>query len=510
MLWRCFLSAAVALPFAGAPGFAQDPSVQRANGKLAITARSILRKYCIECHNLTHAADPAHTGFSILNHQELVGPNAGRPDLKFVERGKPASHLIQLIESGTMPPGGRDRPTDAELKSLRDWIVAGAPSYPQAFDEPTTLKVMLGDFAGCDPNDKPYIRYISFAHLIVDGQAVPDIGALQADLQRALIDTTDMPVPVFPHIVDDTATLYRIDIRKLGWSNRDLFQSEYPTPNTAYPLTPYDLILLDYPYGFTIPNDNPESVALRNYLETTKPIRPVPFIRGDWLGKAIALDEPLATELKWLMELSQALQNKPGRSKLGPFQTPFAKSAALKLPPATPARRPILPLGSAHALDVATDPPPFAFQASVVMTAGKSLRTVAVNDPFRIEVESDANVHLTLINVMSNGEYRLLPFGGRTDLIPGKPRLLTPQDSGAFVVSSIDKGLDESMEYFIVIASQDPIPRDSMTIVRSRHTDYSPTSKKGPIWRLVFNPKSGTLDETRIIRKVIPLKITRN
>src|SRR5438045_536798 len=139
------LTVAAALPVRGAE------LTRRERGDLAIHSRAILKKYCGECHGEEKAVS-----FSVLNHAQLL--SASHP-VPFVSLKR--SQVIELIEDGSMPPGGRNRPTEKDIETLKAWVDANAPSYPKAFDDQTTLRLMLDDW-----KQNPSVRYLSFAHLI--------------------------------------------------------------------------------------------------------------------------------------------------------------------------------------------------------------------------------------------------------------------------------------------------------------------------------------------------------
>ncbi len=135
---------------------------RREKGDLAIQARGILKKYCSECHS----GEASQRGtILVLDHTKLVA--AGPNKVPFVfPRNPNASQIVQFIEDGSMPPGFRPRPTDDEIATLKKWIAESAPSYPKAFDNRNTLKVMLDDMDRQPAESIRYLRYLSLAHLV--------------------------------------------------------------------------------------------------------------------------------------------------------------------------------------------------------------------------------------------------------------------------------------------------------------------------------------------------------
>jgi hypothetical protein len=505
--------AALLVALAAGPGRADDLD-RRAKGDLAIQARNILRTYCVECHGPNHKEAAAHTSFGVLTHKELVNADPARAGLTFVPKdGKGKSHLIELIECGSMPPGGRKRPTDKELDVLKEWATrAGAASYPEAFDDATTLKVMLDDLDARQA-DAEFLRYLSFAHLVRDDTPLPDLKEAEERLKKSLQNSRRGRGD--PEPVDDSATLFRVDIRQFGWHTRDLFQRFEPgQAGGVYPMNPYDVILLDYPFGYTLAKGDGEAGRLKRYLDAAKQVRPVAFVRADWLTDALTVDEPLDVDLASLMELADARDKGAKTLPKGPKVRPFPTCCSLSLPVFPDMRRPILPLGAAHSGDVSTDPAPFKFTAAIAAGGKKPVETLVVNTPFKIEVTSEREVYLLVLNVLPDGEIKVQPLDGGQVLKGGTPRLLRPEGTDDFAISSIDGGKPGATEHFIVFASEFEIKRDSLTIVRSVHPPYDPKkSDSGPIWRIVFKPEAGAVDADKagsVVRKVLPLKVTRN
>jgi hypothetical protein len=538
MLRRPVLAGLIVLAATAAPAPAQD---RRARGDLAIQARDILRRYCGECHGPDYKTSPAQTGLGVLDHRQLVNRAAGR-QVTFVPRdGASTSHLLELIECGSMPPGGRTRPTEDEIGVLRKWLAARAPSYPQAFDDRTTLAVMLDDLdqirAGTLPPpppgqkrkwpppttaDIPYVRYLSLAHLVQDGQALPNLRAAEFKLHKALIkagmNSQDAPEPV-----DDTATLFRFDVRSVGWDARDLFTEMNHAGDPlggVSPLIPYDLILLEYPHGFTLPEKDPFADGLQKYLTAAKQaglIRPVAFVRADWLTDALVKevrekddtvsfeDQPLGEELKSLVALKAGLDagKLPRGPKLQPL-TPrwFPAADPIRVAGFADGRRPLPPFGALYARDVAPDPAPFELTARIVGEGGKPIDVVRTQKPdlYWIELQAQKDAHFLVLVILADGGTRVQEVLGGSKLTAGQSRQLRPPNQGAFRLVSRMSGQDEVVCY-VVFAAEAEIRPECLTIVRSKHAEPY-------VHRFVFDPAAGGLDPQKVVRKVLPLRVT--
>ena len=118
-----------------AGGGAAQRAEHRAARDRAIAARQVLFKYCRECHG----GEATAGRLTVVDHNRLVDP--GPVPVPFASRKKdsPRSQIVEFMTDGSMPPGGRDRPTPEEVKAVEEWLAAAAPGYPKAFDDATTL-----------------------------------------------------------------------------------------------------------------------------------------------------------------------------------------------------------------------------------------------------------------------------------------------------------------------------------------------------------------------------------
>lgn len=470
----------------------------RDRGDLAIAARAILKKYCAECHG----DKPARTGLSVLDYKQIT---AKAPPVPFVNLDDPAhSQVLEFIEDGSMPPGGRPRPTADEIAKLRAWVQAKAPGYPRAFDDPTTLATMLDDWTAQEQQDRPYLRYVSLAHLIRDDRSLPDLKSQAFRLQQALAAASGVAAALEP--VDPAATIFRLDLRALGWETRDLFSRvEKGLPQgDAYPIIPFDLILLEYPPGFASPADDALKGPLQTFLTATKQARPVPYLRGDWLAAELVPGSALAADLKSLVDLGKAQDKK--EDLCGPPMRPFPSPNADQKEPVRTS-----PLSAWYARDAVPEPPPFNLQFNLVDSSDKKSTepVIVAGQSFHFEVACDREVRFVLLNVLSTGDIRPIPVSGGNIVKPGMPRRLTPETGQPFRIPSLLSGKPSETEHFILIASESDVPLP--TIIRSRHSDSIDCSKKDgqPIWRFLFDSADAKFDRNRAVRRVIPVKVEK-
>jgi hypothetical protein len=497
---RSFFPFFVILVFVLVPALAHGagtPPAHREKGDLAIRARDIFLRYCAECH--TGSAEPGQSKLDIRDHKQLI---AKGPPVPFVAPGG-RSQVLELIKDGSMPPANRPGPKPAEVAVLERWIEAGAPAYPRDFDDRYVLETVAGDVALVKPRDGgPYPRYISFAHLVRDGHPPPDLATAERELKAALALVVGHPVALEP--VDDCATCFRIDPARLGWWTGDLFERvERRRPAGAFTLRPFDLVLLEYPFGELLPPD-----ALAKQLEpltgAAAQVRPVPFVRGDWFTSALVRGgklTPLAEDIRSLTALDKARGASEKEPDGPPVPRALGTAEPLRVTRQANGRVPLPPLSGWYTGDVAPDPAPFALSAELVAN-GKPIRppVVAVDQRFKLEVRCNQRVHLLLLMVQADGEVRVQEVEGGGVLVSKMPRELSPNGEG-FSISGIITGGTSATEYFVLFAAERELPLP--TIVRSTHPDR-------PVWRFLFDPGAKEpFAGTPVVRKVIPIPVTK-
>jgi hypothetical protein len=248
--------------------------IEAAAGKPARTSeradrvRTLLRRHCVGCHGVKPRG-----GVQVLRlpQRDLKGRTLVVP-------GDPeGSLLFDLVAGGSMPPGRLPKLSAAELAQLRDWIKDGAPAFPPEVGRDYLLRRLVEDFGRLPKESKPHVRYLSLNHLTPD-QAARQASALRAVLGQLSRGGKPLSEPV---AADPTHTLLRIDLRDLGWDRR---------PFEKQTLNLFDLLLLEYPYGVLL--NRPSSAELAEFLRQTRPVRPIPYLRVDWLVRAV-LTEPM-------------------------------------------------------------------------------------------------------------------------------------------------------------------------------------------------------------------------
>ncbi len=500
------------------PVFARsaEPPEHRVTGDLAIRARAIIQKHCSACH--TGNPEPGFSKLKLMDRKQVVARKKPVP----LVTAKGRSQLLELVKDGSMPPGNRPGLDAEEIAVLEKWVNAEAPAYPITFDERTTLSDIADDFERIVEKTKvgdpaEYIRYVSFAHLIRDGQPIPDLVAAEKALNDALSAAAERPFHAEP--VDVAATLFRVETSRLGWLTRELFNKMEVRDKDkggkriiggAYRFQPFDLLLMEYPHARVLPANDPDELRLEKLLARENQFRPVPFVRGDWLADALLGDgffsrlmgnkklTPLAEDIKSLAALEKALARK-GEEPDGPIASPFVGAKPVIVPAPLAGRASIPPLAGWYTGDVTPEKAPFTLKAELVVS-GKAVTQVVADQEFQLRVECDRTVQFTLLMILSDGEVRVQPVQGGSVLKERTERSLAPLGKTNFVIAGIGTGGDVATEHFVLLASETALPE--ILIVRSKHPDKW-------IERFLPDPTAKGFDPNTAVRKVIPIKVTR-
>ena len=80
----------------------------------------VFKNKCVVCHGGANAKGG-------LDLRSLAAAIKGGDSGEAIKPGDPDNSLLwQSLSEGTMPPKGKEKPTAAELKLIREWIAAGA------------------------------------------------------------------------------------------------------------------------------------------------------------------------------------------------------------------------------------------------------------------------------------------------------------------------------------------------------------------------------------------------
>ena len=471
-----------------APARANDgPSNSKAGERadLAIRMRAVLEKHCATCH--TGRAEPGHSLLPLLSHKAVIEKTT---PIAAVTPGAPSASLIlQLIQDGSMPPGGRPRLSPGDIDIATRWLRDGAPGYPRAFDDAGTLEALLDDWDAQPKDARPFVQYVSFAHRVQDARPTT-LDESIASLRRAISDRSGVAVNLEP--IDGSATLFRLDLRTSGWHAANLFERVGAEgKDEPSPITPFDLILLEYPFAAVEANALADRV--RAFQTVTKQARPIAFLRGDWLDAAISRNTPLAADLDSLRELKAALDagmRAPRGPKVQLFP-PAGKSAVTG---------PIVPPGSWYASGDGKIPGPGSLEIALTKRGGGV--PTSTKDLFNLFARSKAELYLDLLLVAESDVKRLTITDGKDRPLgrlaaSSELRMLRPEDNFHYCIEDLFPDTHAKSFHLVLFASELPFPAPA--VICSKH-------QASQIWRIVPAESNG-FDPNRVVRKVLPIRV---
>jgi hypothetical protein len=251
---------------------------------LAYQVRAILQKRCQSCHS----GNNAKGDLKILDYETLLKK-------KLISNNSKFSELVQRVHEGSMPPGNMEKLGTTEREILKNWHDNGAPYFPADFGDDIVSTAILNDLRGLNGDLKAKARYVSLNHLIADPDPADSLQFYRDALQRAL---KSLPARKGSGAVltpvDSAETVFRISLTDLGWD-----QLVYDTQihKDKLQLNVMDIILLSYPYGRadTFASQDKAKQLEDDFLTPIKQIRPIAYVRGDWLVGAM-LQRPSVKE----------------------------------------------------------------------------------------------------------------------------------------------------------------------------------------------------------------------
>jgi hypothetical protein len=217
------------------------------------------------------------------------------------------SELIDLVQGGSMPPGNCSKVPKKDVELLKEWVRQGAAALPSTHEESYVLWSIVRDLSTRTDQQKRSIRYLSLNHVLARESTSRSLAEQRESLERMLREfvPADKQPPQLRSI-EKTESVFRVDLQELGWER---------TPYPESRLNLFDLILLEYPYG-RLPTGSPfyyPDSELLNFLQKAGQVRPIPYVRADWLAGALVQSlSPLRSDLL------NVLKKKPqGRSEQG-------------------------------------------------------------------------------------------------------------------------------------------------------------------------------------------------
>ena len=188
--------------------------------QLPKAAKKVMQDNCYACHG---DGGTANGGFNF----SLVVP-------RLIETGKVApgqpdvSRIYARVLDGSMPPGP-DKPSAAEIETLRRWIEAGAKDWDPDFcavRDPMTpeeeLNYMVEAVTSLPVSDRRYARFFVLSYLWNDCVSNDELATLRFGLSKAINSVSMGPRVIQPVPVDPDKLLYMVDARDYGWDQPNL------------------------------------------------------------------------------------------------------------------------------------------------------------------------------------------------------------------------------------------------------------------------------------------------
>ena len=265
-----------------------------AQQNLAQQTYAIFEQSCLNCHG-EHGA---FTEEIIIAHTALIETGAVVP-------GKPIeSELYRRLRTNDpakrMPLGQPQLP-DAAIRTIEDWIQAGAPDWADTsettgpFITPAEmLDSIQNHVSSLSPFDRPFARYFTITHLYNAGETAEALHAYQRALSKLVNSLSWGREVIRPQPIDPVETIFYIDLRDYEW---EIGTNRWTQIEGVYP--------------YTIAFDAPTQTNLREKLTNLRQAMncEVPFIQVDWFLATAALP-PLYHDILGLPETDRELETR--------------------------------------------------------------------------------------------------------------------------------------------------------------------------------------------------------
>lgn len=268
---------------------------------LSADVKEILRSRCADCHG----ASASSTDFDVLDAKSLI--EAGVVATGNPEESKLMKVLVSQDEEIRMP---KELPalSSNEIDKIRSWIVAGASAFPNDVPLPKedhreesfsaiagvdyVLKQILAHQRSLSSVQAKSMRYFSCNHLLTRGATREELNLQRDALAKTVNHLTYARDPVMVDAVDgDTATIFAVDVRKLGWHTESL-KAVGNHGKLEPSLNNYDLLLLEYPYAIAYEDSDTFEKLKNEFMVPVHLVRPIPYMRIDWFC-SVATQPPL-------------------------------------------------------------------------------------------------------------------------------------------------------------------------------------------------------------------------
>lgn len=183
---------------------------------LAVQGTAILKARCYGCHGEKFNGSAQ---FNVMDTAALLEHGYLVPD------SIDDSEMWARVETDEMPPEDSGVPAlTAEEKSiLKQWIAAGGPQVlrQQRPFKPYSAVIhdIHQDLSQATRDDRPYYRYFTLTHLNNNYTHVTDfdVRLYRAAFCKTINSLSYEPDIYVPPFIDQEQTVFRVDMRRLGW-----------------------------------------------------------------------------------------------------------------------------------------------------------------------------------------------------------------------------------------------------------------------------------------------------
>lgn len=216
-MFRLSVIIAVILALSGSmPAFGQNLD------DLALQARDVLKKHCSGCH--TGPGSENGYQFDAVSVESMIKKFAEDEPAVLVPKKPDESRIwIRAGIEKNMPPKSKPRLSESELKTIKDWISAGAPAanLNRKITFLTTtnqLQAITKHLANVPRDVRPYIRFFTLTNLHNNPSVTTDdLRVTRAALSKSINSMSRQPRLAIPKPIDAEETIYWIDLREVGW-----------------------------------------------------------------------------------------------------------------------------------------------------------------------------------------------------------------------------------------------------------------------------------------------------
>jgi hypothetical protein len=279
-------------------------------------------------------------------------------------------------------------------------------------------------------------RYLSFNHLLAGSP--PNLDERRNALTAALVRLsrkTDPPrlVPIEP-----TRTVFRLDLRDLGWDLRPFVEREANKEGEPSRVNLFDLLLLECPNAVLPERSEEFREIVGEYLKRAVPVRAIPYVRADWL-----MDQAAKPPLSANLPGGQAPNGGTIDAKPPEARSPGIKQSGM----------PVLPIDGLTYPSYAPSGLPFKVTLTTTDERGREKTQFRPGDQLVIVVanRSECKVYVELVGTGVAGNKVLLQTQPLLALEPGKEHRLPAE--GAMTIK--DK---PGKEQFTLYASDVSFP----------------------------------------------------